>query len=95
MASAARSHQSAQAAVHVPHSKERDEHDHPTLGVFRPHEIKRLLIEPAAPNWTAAQLSTLSQDTLFKRRRHNPSKKYPSIFDMSFAAAMLIVAGTR
>ena len=47
--------------------KERDEHDHPTLGVFRPHEIKRLLIEPAAPNWTAAQLSTLSQDTLFEK----------------------------
>ena len=64
--------------------KERDEHDHPTLGVFRPHEIKRLLIEPAAPNWTAAQLSTLSQDTLFEKAPAQTLEKIPFDFRYEF-----------
>lgn len=64
--------------------RERDERGFPTLGVFRPHEIKRLLIEPAEPSWTDAQLATLSQDTLFEKAPPHTLEKIP--FAMSFAA---------
>lgn len=42
--------------------KERDEKQRPTLGLFRPKIIKRLVIAPASPPvWTAAQKAILSQ----------------------------------
>jgi hypothetical protein len=40
--------------------KERNENNYPTLGIFRPNEIKKLLVESAPSNWTETQLSTLS-----------------------------------
>jgi hypothetical protein len=63
---------------------ERDENNHPTLGMFRPHEIRRLLIEPAAPGWTDAQLSTLSQDTLFEKAPAHTLEKIPFDFRYEF-----------
>jgi hypothetical protein len=41
--------------------QERAEHGHPTLGIFRPKTIKRLLIEPCAPEWSSNQKAILSQ----------------------------------
>jgi hypothetical protein len=63
---------------------EREERGHPTLGIFHPYEIKRLLIEPAAPSWTDAQLSTLSQDTLFEKAPANTLEKIPFDFRYEF-----------
>jgi hypothetical protein len=74
--------------------KEREEYGSPTLGIFRPHGIERLLIEPTETNWKTAQLGTLSQDTLFEKAPKR-SKRYHSTFVMNFVAAMLIVTGTR
>ena len=34
--------------------RERDANSSPTLGLFKPHEIKRLLIEPDAAEWSSA-----------------------------------------
>jgi hypothetical protein len=39
--------------------RERDEHKSPTLGIFRPAKIERLLIEPDAADWTSQQLANL------------------------------------
>jgi hypothetical protein len=64
--------------------KERDEHDHPTLGVFRPHEIRRLIIAPAAEQWTESQLATLTQDTLFEKAPAQPLEKIPFDFRYEF-----------
>jgi len=64
--------------------QERDAHGHPTLGVFRPYKIKRLLIESATPNWTEAQLATLTQDTLFERAPAQTLEKIPFDFRYEF-----------
>jgi hypothetical protein len=64
--------------------KERDEHDHPTLGIFRPHKIERLIIEPAEPNWTPSQLSTLTQDTFFEKAPVQTLEKIPFDFRYRF-----------
>jgi hypothetical protein len=64
--------------------KDRDEHNYPTLGVFRPHEIKRLVMEPAAASWTEVQLSTLSQDTLFEKAPAKTLEKIPFDFRYEF-----------
>jgi hypothetical protein len=64
--------------------EERDKSNHPTLGLFRPHEIRNLLIEPSAPGWTDAQLSTLSQDTLFEKAPARTLEKLPFDFRYEF-----------
>jgi hypothetical protein len=64
--------------------KERDERNYPTLGIFRPYEITRLLIEPAAAGWTETQLSTLSQDTLFEKAPAQTLEKIPFDFRYEF-----------
>jgi hypothetical protein len=60
--------------------QERNEKGHPTLGIFRPHRIERLIIEPAAENWSAEQLSTLTQDTLFEKAPERTLEKIPFDF---------------
>lgn len=42
-----------------------DENGSPTLGLFRPRTIRRLLIEPDDPSWSDAQLAALRQGSLF------------------------------
>jgi hypothetical protein len=64
--------------------QEREEHGSPTLGVFRPHEIERLLIDPAAENWTEAQLATLTQDSLFEKAPARTLEKIPFDFRYKF-----------
>jgi hypothetical protein len=45
--------------------KERDDNEFPTLGLFRPKTIKRLIIEPTAtPDWTTGQKAILSQTAM-------------------------------
>ncbi|MCC6947338.1 MAG: hypothetical protein IT539_06155 [Bradyrhizobiaceae bacterium] len=65
--------------------RERDEHGSPTLGIFRPHEIKRLLIQPAEEaGWTPAQESILKQDTLFQKAPEHTLEKIPFDFRYEF-----------
>jgi hypothetical protein len=64
--------------------KERDNNGHPTLGIFRPFKIERLLIEPAAANWTDAQLDTLQQDSLFEKAPKQTLEKIPFDFRYEF-----------
>lgn len=45
--------------------KTRDEQKFPTLGLFRPRKIDRLIIEDDAPAWTSEQIELLKQGTLF------------------------------
>lgn len=45
--------------------KERDENLQPTLGLFRPGAIKRLIISPTAADWSAGQQAILKQQSLF------------------------------
>jgi hypothetical protein len=45
--------------------RQRQEHGHPTLGLFRPARIKAFRITPAAgPDWTARELAILNQPRL-------------------------------
>jgi hypothetical protein len=64
--------------------RERDEHGYPTLGIFRPNKIEQLIIEPAEPNWTEAQLATLTQDTLFEKAPAQTLEKIPFDFRYEF-----------
>jgi hypothetical protein len=64
--------------------QERDQHGHPTIGVFRPHMIERLIIEQSEPNWTTAQLATLTQDTFFEKAPAQTLEKLPFDFRYKF-----------
>jgi len=64
--------------------KERDQNGSPTLGIFRPHEIKRLLIEPTASEWTSEQLTILKQNSLFQKAPEHTLEKIPFDFRYEF-----------
>jgi hypothetical protein len=57
--------------------REREENGFPTLGVFRPGKIKRLIAEPAPSQWTADELRILQQDTLFQKAPADTLEKIP------------------
>jgi hypothetical protein len=70
---------------------ERDKSQFPTLGIFKPKRIKRLIIEPddEGPDWSAAQLAKLQQDeaqmTLFdKKAPLTKLEKIPYVFKYEF-----------
>ena len=67
--------------------RERDERGAPTLGLFRPDNIRRLTIEPAAEQWTASQLQILRQDTLFQKAPADTLEKLPFDFRYGFECA--------
>ncbi len=67
--------------------RERDERGAPTLGLFKPAEIKRLLIEPAAEKWTADEERILRQDTLFQKAPAETLEKLPFNFKYEFRCA--------
>jgi hypothetical protein len=65
--------------------QERDEHSAPTLGFFRPFQIKRLLIEPAEqPKWTDTQLAALKRYDLFQKPPDQILEKIPFDFRYEF-----------
>lgn len=64
--------------------QEREQRGAPTLGVFRPHEINRLIIEPTAESWTAAEETILKQDTLFDKAPAHTLEKIPFNFRYEF-----------
>ncbi len=65
--------------------RERDENGHPTLGLFRPGKISRLVITPTSATWSADQQAILKQGALFDE--HVPDvdlEKIPFDFHYEF-----------
>jgi hypothetical protein len=60
----------------------RDADGHPTLGIFKPKVIEKLIIKPTSPNWTQAQLDILRQNNLFESGPTQELEKVP--FDFSY-----------
>lgn len=67
--------------------REHEAQGHPTLGIFRPGRIKRLILEPDDPNWNADQLSILKQDDLFQKTPALTLEKIPYKFKYEFVCA--------
>jgi hypothetical protein len=56
-----------------------------TLGIFKPKEIKGLIIEPEElATWTERELNILSQESMFDRKPPNLLEKIPYKFIYSF-----------
>jgi hypothetical protein len=64
--------------------KERQLHAHPTLGIFRPHRIEKLIIGDDTPEWTDAQLGVLRQGHLFETGERQELEKIPHKFQYKF-----------
>lgn len=64
--------------------KKRDADQHPTLGVFKPKTIDRLIITPDDPEWTSSQLAILTQGHLFTERPKQQLEKIPYKFQYKF-----------
>lgn len=69
--------------------RQREADNHPTLGVFKPVTIKRLLIEPEEdPNWSAADLAKLTQTlSMFEKAPAHQLEKIPFKFKYEFTCA--------
>jgi hypothetical protein len=64
--------------------RKRDADKHPTLGIFRPKKIKRLVIKPTTASWTPRQLAILRQGHLFEKRPVRELEKIPYNFQYEF-----------
>ena len=64
--------------------KQRDSQHFPTLGVFRPRKIERLIITPDSESWTPAQLDILRQGHLFVETPKEELEKVPFKFQYKF-----------
>jgi hypothetical protein len=64
--------------------KQRDARGYPTLGIFRPRAIERLVIDSEDPNWTPAQLAALRQGDLFAKMPDKELEKVPFSFRYHF-----------
>lgn len=62
--------------------RERDSVGYPTLGIFKPKEIEKLIIKQTSANWTKAQLDVLRQNNLFETGPTQELEKVP--FDFSY-----------
>jgi hypothetical protein len=65
-------------------ARERDSQGHPTLGIFRPKSISRLVITPVDTEWTSAQLGILRQGHLFVKNPAKELEKIPFSFRYEF-----------
>lgn len=64
--------------------RERDQHGHPTLGIFKPKKINRLIITPDTPTWSDAQQVILKQGHLFQAPPKHELEKVPFKFQYEF-----------
>jgi hypothetical protein len=64
--------------------RQRDQHKFPTLGIFQPKRIERLLIDADDPNWSETQLVLLRQGLLFENGPHVELEKVPYKFRYEF-----------
>jgi len=58
-------------------TRKRDAARHPTLGFFKPAEIRRFVLEADNPSWTQAQLQSLGQGLLFGKKPPTELEKVP------------------
>lgn len=63
---------------------DRDKNKYPTLGIFRPRAIHRLVIEPDEQEWTPEQLARLRQLPLFNVTPAKELEKIPYRFQYEF-----------
>ena len=64
--------------------RRRDRDGHPTLGLFRPKTIRRLLIAHDTPDWSEGELQLLRQQTLFGPAPKTDLEKVPYKFRYDF-----------
>ena len=64
--------------------KQRNANGHPTLGIFRPKSITRLIIKGQDPNWTPNQQNALRQGHLFLEAPEQELEKVPFSFQYEF-----------
>lgn len=64
--------------------KKRDEDGFPTLGLFKPREIRQLIIEPDDSEWTPQQMANLDQTMLFHKGPSEKLEKIPHKFSYEF-----------
>jgi hypothetical protein len=64
--------------------KERDGMGYPTLGFFKPAKIEKLIIRPAAEDWTPEEYARLRQYTLFESMPAEELEKIPYTFYYRF-----------
>ena len=64
--------------------RERDEHGYPTLGMFKPREIRRLIIEPDDEDWTPEERRKLRQPNFFNQKPVIELEKIPFKFSYEF-----------
>jgi len=75
--------------------KVRDEKGYPTLGLFRPKSIDRLIIKPSSSDWTQAQLAILRQEDLFEKKPPTELEKIPFNFRYEFKCNHSTCAGHK
>ena len=64
--------------------KKRDADGYPTLGIFRPRKIEKLVITPDSADWTPAQIAILEQGHLFAEKLKQRLEKIPFRFQYNF-----------
>ena len=67
--------------------KSREDAGFPTLGIFKPYKINKLIIETADSEWSAQQLMTLQQTELFHQNPTQPLEKIPFNFKYEFSCS--------
>lgn len=62
--------------------RHRDQYGSPTLGIFKPSVIEKLIIKPTAAGWTQAELEIMRQGDLFESEPAEDLEKVP--YDFSY-----------
>lgn len=62
--------------------RQRDLHGGPTLGIFKPAEIDKLVIKPGSAEWTQAEIEIMRQGDLFESEPKETLEKIP--FEFSY-----------
>ena len=62
--------------------RQREKPGGPTLGIFKPALIEKLIIKPSAANWSQAELEIMRQGDLFESEQREDLEKIP--FDFSY-----------
>jgi hypothetical protein len=64
--------------------RQRDEHGSPTLGIFQPAVIEKLIIRQTAADWTQAEREIMKQGDLFESESAEELEKIPYDFSYRF-----------
>lgn len=75
--------------------KTRDEKGSPTLGIFKPAKIRRLIIAESAADWTQAQKNALSQSSIFVKAPEQKLEKIPYDFSYEYTCSDPECSGHR